>query len=189
MNKSDNEIPKNAKRVFRGVIFEVYQWKQKMFDGSYAVFEKLKRPNAVNVVPVVGNKIMILKQRQPDWRKDKVCVAGGRIDNKEKPLVAAKRELFEETGYVSKDWILWKEMNPNGKIVWKIYTFIARNCINMQEPQLDAGEKIKTKLITFEEFLKLAEEPTFYEGELKSSLTRARYDKKYKKELRKLFFG
>ena len=71
-----NTIPKNAKKVFGGVIFEVWQWKQKMFDGSYAVFEKLKRPDTVNVVPVIGNKIMILIQRQPDWSRDKVCVAG-----------------------------------------------------------------------------------------------------------------
>lgn len=189
MNKAANEIPKDAKRVFRGVIFEVYQWKQKMFDGSYAVFEKLRRPDTVNIVPVVGNKIMVLKQRQPAWKKDKVCVAGGRIDDKEKPLAAAKRELLEETGYASKNWILWKETNPSSKIVWTVYTFIARNCKNMQNPHLDAGERIKTKLITFPEFLKLADEPTFYEGELKSSLTRARYDKKYKRELHKLFFG
>jgi ADP-ribose pyrophosphatase len=189
MTKKSNKIPKKAKRVFKGVIFEVWQWKQKMFDGSYEVFEKLKRPDTVNIVPVAGNKIMILKQRQPDWKSDKVCVPGGRIDSDEKPLEAAKRELLEETGMVSKDWKLWKEINPSGKTIWTVYTFIACNCTKKQKAELDAGEKIKTKLITFDEFLQLADEPTFYESELKFSLLRARFDRKYRKELRELFFG
>jgi ADP-ribose pyrophosphatase len=189
MKKSDNKIPKKAKRVFKGVIFEVYQWKQRMFDGSYEIFEKLKRPDTVNMVPVAGNKIMILMQRQPDWKTDKICVPGGRIDKGEKPLDAARRELLEETGYVSSNWKSWKELNPSGKIAWTVYTFIARNCTMKQGPQPDAGERIKTKLVTFDEFLELAGEPTFYEGELKAALLRAKYDKKYKLELKKLFFG
>ena len=114
---------------------------------------------------------------------------GGRIDDGEKPLEAAKRELIEETGLVSKNWKLWKEMNPSGKIVWTVHTFVARDCTKIQEPQLDAGEKIRTRLISFDKFLKLADNPTFYEGELKNSLLNAKYDKKYRNELRQLFFG
>ncbi|TSA44612.1 NUDIX domain-containing protein, partial [bacterium] len=120
--KKGKNIPAKAKRVFRGVIFDVWQWKQKMFDGSVEIFEKLRRPDTVNVIPVIGNKIMILKQRQPDWKKEKTSLAGGRIDEGEKPLAAAKRELLEETGYASKNWTLWKEQNPSEKMVWTIYT-------------------------------------------------------------------
>ncbi len=39
------KIPPNAKRVFKGIIFDVYQWQQKMFDGSKETFEMLKRAN------------------------------------------------------------------------------------------------------------------------------------------------
>ena len=37
------QLPKNAKRVFKGKIFDVYQWDQKMFDNSVEIFEKMKR--------------------------------------------------------------------------------------------------------------------------------------------------
>ena len=63
---SNQPIPKHAKRVFKGVIFDVYQWKQKMYDGSFKTFEKIKRPDTVIVFPVLDNgKILLTKQSQP----------------------------------------------------------------------------------------------------------------------------
>lgn len=191
LGKKKNEskkIPFGAKCVFRGVIFDVWQWKQKMFDGSFAIFEKLKRPDTVNVIAVVGQKILLLKQKQPDWKKCKNTLAGGRADEGESPLEAAKRELLEESGYISNDWKLWKKQNPYNKLIWTVYTFVAHNCVQKQKPKKDAGERIKPALVTFEEFLKLSDNPDFYEKELVGVLHRARYDKKYQKELYNLFF-
>lgn len=189
MKKRNKNLPKNAKRVFKGVIFDVWQWRQKMFDGSTAVFEKLKRADTVNVIAVVGQRILLLRQKQPDWGKHKNTLAGGRVDEGESPLQAAKRELLEEAGYVSKKWILWKEINPYGKIVWTVHNFVARDCEKSEEPKLDAGEKIKIEFVSLDKFLKLSDDPDFYEGELKNSLLRARLDKKCRKEFRKLLFG
>ncbi len=186
--KKRKNLPASAKRVFRGVIFDVWQWKQKMFDGSFATFEKLKRANTVNVIAVVGQKILLLKQKQPDWKKYKNTLAGGRVDEGESPLQAAKRELLEESGYVSNKWTLWKKINPYGKIIWTVYNFVARDCVKKQDSKPDAGERLEARLIDFDEFLKLSEDPHFYEGELKNSLLRARFDKKYRDELHQLLF-
>lgn len=186
-NKRKN-IPANAKRVFKGVIFDVWQWKQKMFDGSFAIFEKLERADTVNVIAVVGQKILLLKQKQPNWKKYKNTLAGGRVDKGESPLQAAKRELLEESGYISNKWILWKTINPYGKMIWTIHSFVARDCIKKNDSKPDAGERLEARLISFDEFLKLSEDPNFYEGELKNSLLRARFDKKYRNELYNLLF-
>jgi len=32
------------REVHQGVIFDVYQWEQEMYDGSIKIFEKLKTP-------------------------------------------------------------------------------------------------------------------------------------------------
>jgi len=189
MSRKRNKLPQNAKRVFKGVIFDVWQWKQKMFDGSYAVFEKLIRADTVNVIAVVGKKIIVLQQKQPDGKKSKNTLAGGRVDGDESPLEAAKRELLEETGYASKKWILWKKIRPYNKIVWEVHNFIAQNCVKIQKPHPDAGERLKTRLVSFHEFLKVSEDPDFYEGELKNALLRARYNPKYRKEFKRFLFG
>jgi 8-oxo-dGTP pyrophosphatase MutT (NUDIX family) len=180
-------IPKDARCVFKGVIFEVWQWEQKMFDGSMATFERLKRPDTVVIIPVIGNKIILETQEQPDTKKF-LSLPSGRCGKKEKPLMAAKRELLEETGYTSDNWELWQSYNPLGKIIWTVHIFVARNCIRTHEPRPDAGEKIITKLITFEEFLLLSDNQKFRGKELTSILLRARLNKKKKKELRRLLF-
>lgn len=188
MGSSQNSIPPSAKMVFRGKLFEVWQWEQKMFDGSTETFERLKRPNTAVVVSVVGDKILIEVQEQPHRPKPFLSLPGGRCDWEEDPLAAAKRELLEETGYESQDWTPWQELNPVGKIEWIIYMYIARNCTQKQAPQLDAGEKITTRLVNFEEFLMLPEDPSFYERELNGVLLRARFDPKSKGELHNLLF-
>ena len=186
--QNKNQLPQNAKLVFKGEIFEIWQWKQKMFDGSVEIFEKLKRPDTAQVIPVIGNKILIQKQKQPDKSKPFISIPGGRCELDEKPLDSAKREFLEETGYASKNWCLWKKQDPVGKIIWTVYTYIAKDCFYKQPPKLDSGEKITTHFVSFDEFLMLSEDETFYENELKSYLLRARFDEKFREEFHKLLF-
>lgn len=188
MPNEKNKFPKKAKRVFKGEIFEVWQWPQKMYDGSVETFEMLTRPDTSQIIATVGDKILITEQKQPDSNKVFISLPGGRREKGETALNAAKREFLEETGYVARDWKLFRKISPIGKIVWTIHTYIARDCIYWQPPHLDAGEKITTKLISFDEFLALTDEPDFYELELINYMLRARADKKEYKRFHKLLF-
>lgn len=188
--KNTNPMPQNAKCVFKGKIFEVWQWEQKMYDGSVEIFERLKRPNTAQVIPIVGDKIIIQIEQQPHKKQPVLSIPGGRFNDNEKSLQAAKREFLEETGYISRDWMLWKKVNPAFKIEWTVYTYIARNCVFDKSPSLDAGEKIKTQLVSFEEFMKIAtENPLFYSPEIVPDLLRLQLNVKRKEEFRKLLFG
>ncbi len=186
---SKKKIPPQAKCVFQGEIFEVWQWEQKMYDGTTATFEKLKRPDTVEVIATVGEKILIIEEEQPDSVRPYLALPGGRVEKGERSLAAAQRELLEELGYVSKDWELWNEQQPVGKIDWTISVYIARNCVPQQVPHLDPGEKITILPISFEEFLALANEPRFHDRDLKLDLLRARFDSSARVRLHQLFFG
>jgi len=37
--KNARLVPEEAKLVFKGIIYDVYQWEQKMFDGTFSTFE------------------------------------------------------------------------------------------------------------------------------------------------------
>lgn len=185
----NNEIPKSAQRVFRGKVFEVWQWEQTMYDGSTAIFERLRRADSASVIAVVGDKILIQDERQPDRDAAFVSLPGGVVDEGEQPQQAAERELLEETGYVSDDWELFSEENPTAKIIWTSYTFIARNCIFKQSPHLDAGEKIQTRLVTFDQFLDLADDSTFRIKGLITTLVRAKFDPVYRAAFHARLFG
>ncbi len=181
-------IPPHAKRVFKGVIFDVYQWEQKMYDGSTTTFEALRRPDTVSVIATVGDKICILHQQQPDRIKPFISLPGGRANADEDPLEAAKRELLEETGYASEDWELYKVSSPVGKIDWKCYIYIARHCQRTAEPQLDAGEQIDLQFYSFDAFVNLVNVEDLRGLDLKIELLRAKYDSQSREDLQKRLF-
>jgi len=157
-------IPPHAKKVFSGIIFDVHQWEQQMYDGSTATFEKLSRPNTVNVIAVNGETIYLAKQEQPD-KGPFLSFLGGRQDPGETPEETAKRELLEEAGMTATRWEQYSRTQPYTKIDWTIYTFIAKDCTQVQPQQLDAGEKIDVLPVSFDELLTLANENTLCEHE------------------------
>ncbi len=181
-------IPAQAKLVFKGKLYDTYQWEQEMFDGGTATFEMLKRPYNGCVIPVIDDKIMILEQVQPG-KAPFLSLPGGRCNPEEDTLTAAKRELLEETGYTANEWSLWLETIPEEKVDWQIHTYIARGCYFKEASQLDSGEKIRTKLITFEEFLLLSDNQSFRNKDAITELLRVRLDSAKKEALKALLFG
>lgn len=187
--KSKQLIPKNAKRVFKGILFDTYQWKQKLFDGSFTIFEKIKRPNTVMVLPITNEgKIILTEQEQPAEGKF-IGALGGIVDRGEKILDAAKRELLEESGYKAKKWILWDSVQLTNKIDWPVYTFIAKDLIKTQEITPDAGEKIKLKPVTFADFIKICSQENFRDIEIALKILRAKNNPSELAKIEKLFLS
>ncbi|TSC75061.1 MAG: ADP-ribose pyrophosphatase [Parcubacteria group bacterium Gr01-1014_33] len=182
-------IPKKAKKVFSGVIFDVHHWKQKMFDGTYETFEMLERRPTVDIIAVAGDKIIVLQQKQPG-RALYPSLPGGGIDKKETPREAAARELLEETGYTAEKFKLFGEYFGNSKMYFHEYQYIARGCKKIAKQKLDSGEKIKAILVGFDTFLQLCRNPLFaVPVYLKFQMYEALLDPKKKEALRKRIFG
>lgn len=185
--KSKQPIPDTATRVFKGVIFDVYQWEQRLYDGTIATFEKLKRADSAVVFPVLPDGRILLTEQEQPGKEPFIGACGGRIDEGEDALAAARRELLEESGYTAREFVLWDARHPTSKIDWVIYTFIAKGLERVAEPSLDGGEKIKLKPVTFDEFVELGSSGHFSEKEVSGKLLEAKYDSKKRKELRNLF--
>jgi len=153
-------MPENAKRVFKGTLFEVYQWEQLQFDGRIKVFEKIKRPDSAYIMPIDSNgNIYICYQEQPG-SLPYYGLIGGRIENDEDPISAAKRELIEEAGIESSNFFLWKSFQFLPKIDWAIYVFLAKD-LAFRERHLDSGEKIKIEKVSLNELINLAASSKF----------------------------
>ena len=181
------KIPLQAKKVFTGKIFDVYQWEQEMYDGSTHTFEMLKRPATVQVIPVAGNEILLSYEEQP-MKPRSYSLFGGRQEPGEDPLVCAKRELLEETGFESDDWELYRQYEFPGKIDWTVYLYIARGCRKVAEQHLDAGEKIEIKPVSFETFLDIVTDEKFWGQEISNHFLRLQQDKIKLEAFRKHLF-
>lgn len=145
-------VPENAALAFEGVRCRIYQWPQKMYDGSIATFEKIVRIPASTVIAVVDGKILIQEQEQPH-REPFLSLSGGHADFwEEKLLDVAKRELLEESGLISEDWELVTDLSKRDFYIFEHHLYIARSCKKVAEPHLDNGEKITNKFVSLEEF-------------------------------------
>ncbi|QQS61728.1 MAG: NUDIX hydrolase [Candidatus Moraniibacteriota bacterium] len=185
--KSKQPIPDNAKKVFAGVLFDVYQWEQELFDGTKTLFEKLKRPDTVVVFPVLDDGKIILTEQEQPGKEPFIGATGGRVDKGEDILEAAKRELLEESGYEASEFVLWDAQHPTSKIDWVVYTFIAKGLKKVSEMNLDAGEKITLKLVDLDEFIEIALNKNFVEKEIIPKLYEAKLYPEKNEELKKLF--
>ncbi len=186
---SKQPIPKNAKKVFGGIIFDVYQWQQKLFNGKFTTFEKLRRPDTVIIIAITDDKKIILVDEQQPGKAFFVGNPGGRVDEGEDVIKAAERELLEETGYKAKEIKLWFATNPHMKIDWTIYFLIAKDCKKVADMHLDGGEKIKLKFVTFDKFIDFGADGKLEGREMQIEFLQAKLDEKKMIKLKKLFLG
>ncbi len=187
--QSVQPIPSDAKLVFHGEIFDVYQWQQEGYDGNMRTFEKLKRPDTACIIPITTEgKILIAHEQQPG-RQPFLSLPGGRLEPNEDALHGAKRELLEETGYASTKWVIFDAVQPNHKVDWAVYTFLAKDCVKQTEQHLDGAERIKLQETSFEEFIDIVLTDGFDDPGLQIRVLKAKLDPIKMEELRQLFLG
>ena len=181
------KIPDNAIKVFEGIIFDVYHWEQEMFDGNKATFEALRRQSSVTIIAITNNKIIFNNEQQPG-KLPFSALPGGRVEVRNTPLSAAKRELIEETGFESDTWEEWfvADASNMSKLEWNNYYFIARDCIKKTEPHLDGGEKIETVFLSLDELLEKRKGMTNRSAALEERLDKAANNEEEKQKLKTL---
>ncbi|MFZ6776171.1 NUDIX hydrolase [Undibacterium sp. Ji83W] len=118
----------------------------------------------------------ILTVKQFRYGVKKVCIElpGGVIDEGEAPLVAAQRELLEETGYSATHWQSLGAMYANpARQTNTIHLFFATGLRLKGEQQLDVSEDIEfdflaipeiQQKIEFNEFSQALHIASFYRG-------------------------
>lgn len=182
-------IPNNAKKVFEGILFDIYQWDQELFDGSKATFEFARRADSTQLLVITKNKkIVLVREEQPAKRKF-TTIPGGRVERNETPKENAKKELIEETGMKAREIKLWRKTYTGGKIEWYHYYYIMKGCEKVQEINPDAGEKIEPYEVTFEEFLEEVEKPEFRNKAFADIIFRIKHTPGELKKFKELLFN
>lgn len=183
------KIPDHAEKVFEGVVFDVYQWQQEMFDGTHRTFEYLRRKHSALVVCVFPDKTILVNEEEQPGKPPFISLPGGGADAYEEgPLSVAQRELLEETGYQAS---FWKEVDIKedfSKVDWAIHYFVARDLTKVGDPQNEASEKIVSRRVTLDEFLALHADPKFLDKGLRYHMLRAQIDPEYRKFIETILF-
>lgn len=106
----------------------------------------LDAPDWVNIVALTPKKkVVIVQQYRFGTQSMTSEIPAGIVETHETPHQAAIRELKEETGYTSQDWISMGYVEPNPAFLNnKCHLWLAKDATRSNLPQLDEGEDIST---------------------------------------------
>ncbi|MDQ3180926.1 MAG: NUDIX hydrolase, partial [Acidobacteriota bacterium] len=77
-------------------------------DGKESTFFVIENPDWVNIIALEKNcgDVVLIKQFRHGTKEVTIEIPGGMIDKSESPETAARRELLEETGFSSDEFVL-----------------------------------------------------------------------------------
>lgn len=113
--------------------------------------------SAVMIAPMVGDEFLVtIEPRVFTLESVAVSFPAGYIERGEQPLDAAKRELLEETGYQSDNFIhLDSFYQDEGVSKAFNHSYLALDAKKVQEQNLDENEIIKYMTFTYDELLEI----------------------------------
>lgn len=113
----------------------------------------LEYPDWVNVIAItVDGKFVMERQYRHglQWTGYEICA--GVCESGENPLEAAKRELWEETGFGGGEWKLQMTISANTSTMTNLcHCFVATGVEQISEQHLEATEDISVHLLTVDE--------------------------------------
>ncbi|HMU41293.1 MAG TPA: NUDIX hydrolase [Pseudomonadota bacterium] len=112
-------------------------------------FYVLEADSWVNVVALTPDQhIVLIDQYRFGVEKITLEMPGGIIEPGEAPIVAAARELTEETGYVADSLSVLGFVEPNPAILNnRCYTVLAQGCKKIADQTLDEKENIAVRCV------------------------------------------
>jgi ADP-ribose diphosphatase len=116
-------------------------------------------------------EVVMVRQYRHGIRDVLLEFPGGVVEDGEDPLVGARRELQEETGYTSSNIVPIGKLYPNPALQTNtLYCYLALDAEKVSGQSLDAGEDIEVHLMPLDELVELAKRGEFLHALMNSVL-------------------
>jgi ADP-ribose pyrophosphatase len=149
----------STKTSFRGKVFSVTTDRVIEPNGVTATRDVVRHSGSVVVLAIddTGAEPRVLLERQYRYAAQEYLweIPAGRIDGKEKPLAAAKRELREETGYSARAWRKALFYYPSPGFMDETMTVFLARGLKSGEAQPEDDERIDFELVALSRSIKM----------------------------------
>lgn len=154
-SKQYQEPTMSTEHVFQGRVISLQVDTIELPNGKMATREIVRHPGAAAVIPLIGDKMVVVEQYRKPFEKFQVEIPAGKLDKGEDPAVCAARELEEETGYkVGKLTPLHAMYTSPGFADELLHIFVAEE-LTKGDSRPDEDEFLAVHEITLEEALQL----------------------------------
>jgi ADP-ribose pyrophosphatase len=134
--------------------FQVVRRTQTMPSGETFRRAVIQHPGSVVIVPVVDHDhICLVDNFRVSINARLLEIPAGTLEAGEDPLACAYRELAEETGYRAASMELVLTLYPSPGILDELMHIYVAEDLQTGEMDLDAGEDIRTVILSWEEIL------------------------------------
>jgi ADP-ribose pyrophosphatase len=163
----------SSREVFRGPVFGVTTDEVEEPGGIRARRDIVHHPGSVVILAVdeaVPPRILLERQYRHAAQEYLWELPAGRIDRGEAELVAAKRELLEETGFTASHWQrMFKCYVSPGFMDETMALYLARD-LKAGEPQPEADEVIRRRMVALPDALRMVQNGTIHDGKTISAM-------------------
>ena len=145
----------NVRELYKGKFVTLLEEDYRLPNGNIIQRERIRKNNGKEAVIIVGrtseDKYLLVVQNRINGIVS-VEFPAGYIEEGEDVLVAAKRELLEETGYTSDDLYLLDTYRSSLGIDGSVINIVVANNVSLvSEQNLDESEYINYDLFTLDE--------------------------------------
>ena len=179
--------PDQAKRVFEGVLFDIWQWEQEQYDGNRAKYECLTRQDTVTTIGFLDPETVLLTRQEQSGRETAFLdFPGGRVEGNESHEDAARREFLEETGLtIGRIWP-FRYVEHRGSARFAQTVFVAADLRDhVKERHLDPGERVEILRTQWDDAVRMCLNHELRQAEVMLAVLALAFDPEARTGLRK----
>lgn len=156
-----------SEEIFSGKVISLHLQDVELPNGKHSKREIIKHPGAVAILAITDDKkIVMVEQYRKALERTIVEIPAGKLEKDEEPVLCARRELEEETGYecANLEWLTSFYTSP-GFADEIVHVFLAKGLTKKENSApLDEDEFVKLEELTLEESLRYIKEQKIYDA-------------------------
>lgn len=161
-----------SEQKYDGKLLHLYQDTVQLANGEYSTREYTHHVGGVCIVPLMPNgDVFVEKQFRYPVNRVMTEIPAGKLDFPEEDrLVAAKRELAEETGITADEWICLGDYLPAAAYTDEVTTMYLAWGLHFGEQNLDDDELINVEAMPIKELIDMIMDGKICDGKTISAL-------------------